>query len=660
MKKVLKLSMLMLLITSLTGCSFNIGGHEVNLGGSPSATQEPMEQPVVDETTTVETVASGMVYEIGAIINAVDVITTDPNKVPATVAFMFNGTDVVSSITCDEVGEFSVDVVVQYEDLSSWGGVFTYTVEGKDLNAMFPQSLADKIINSDWDKNITLKVLPDVGSDKMNDSSYTFSVVSGYADFRYDGITLELSNTFDRDKWSLSIYPKSLVESYKAEGCDVLTNSLSEYALKSVLSLMDSAITPETTEEERIQIQRNKDYMLAYFKEHIVVYQNGETGAYIYDTEGNAYPVEAIVHNTHNTAFGGTSSCEEVQVFYVDLGDEYLIIQPIYVTGESSSISSPEESASNLDIIFPEGFPETYEEFRNTLISHSEYRMYEPGASSISEDYAGVQRLSENMILGDVTPLLPVEVVEVPDAEVPEQSESGDENEIQVDTSVSSFTAHKDRFPSLYTAFPKENGLTYSRWIKIIGEDTNYIGTIFDAAGNVVEVKTDSEQEDDENYVSGWGSGNSTDKPTYDYQSFELSSVNGNYLIFNDLDVKQSVLTSQSTSNKVVCKVYNELCYVSISNRTNVDYLIENCMFDTNMFLNGNYDIWLYNTDMNDLGYIEYYKIKYVDAATEETTTGGYLAVISVDDQYIIVKPDKPVSMSVLEHTALNMIKRSE
>jgi hypothetical protein len=83
-------------------------------------------------------------------------------------------------------------------------------------------------------------------------------------------------------------------------------------------------------------------------------------------------------------------------------------------------------------------------------------------------------------------------------------------------------------------------------------------------------------------------------------------------------------------------------------------------MFDTNMFLNGNYDIWLYNTDMNDLGYIEYYKIKYVDAATEETTTGGYLAVISVDDQYIIVKPDKPVSMSVLEHTALNMIKRSE
>ena len=83
----------------LTGCS--IGGYEINLGGNKGEEVPPVETPVPE----VESVVTGMVYQIDDVINAVDVINTDPAKFPYQTVFLQDGVNPVESITCTEAGE---------------------------------------------------------------------------------------------------------------------------------------------------------------------------------------------------------------------------------------------------------------------------------------------------------------------------------------------------------------------------------------------------------------------------------------------------------------------------------------------------------------------------------------------------------------------------
>lgn len=641
-RKLCKVICLMIVMaTCLTGC----GDYKLSFGGGK---EEAPEETIETPAPTVESLAQGMSYEVGTTINVNDIVTLNPNLLPMQVVFLQNGTEPVETITCDEVGSFTIDVVVQYEDGTSWGDTFSYEVTGKSLEAIFPEGIVTKLMNAEWN-------VSDTDAGKM---SYVNS--DTFDDSLIDAMTLEEVEELKEAGMSIFDNPLTLVMIRSFE--DMFSGLEVEATFNGEVVESDSEATSEFNDVEQYALKA---------LEELYIISNEELGSYVYDVDGNSYPVYVTKLVTTDAAFGGSKSASSTQAAYFDYnGYRFGVSSPSVLESSSTSTSTDTSTdSSEFETIVQNSAIESYEDFRQLVIDNFEISGLNdvvPEVSTYDSDVEFYKEYFSNILIGDVTPLLPEkEPVETPaeeSGEVPTDEEG--EASVKVDTNIVDNTQGKyaAHIQSLLD-FKEPSVMQFTKWNDVWDKDASYAGVAKDENGNILKNLYKDKEEDI--FIPSIGGGSSlggADSEGGNSEIFEWTLMNSSveYKVTNANDTTKMVDVGASESNLAVCKVYGTTVLVSLGTADQVDNWKKNCLFNTDMFLNGEWEARTAYADVSSLGNITYYKIKYTDADSEKICNDGYMAVIEDEKATIIVRPTVPCAIEVLEHVCSNMIVKGE
>lgn len=507
-----------ILTVSLCGCSFTLPWQKEDEGSTDEVGGD------VSGTTETEEVATGMVYAVGDTINAVDVIYPDLMKNVTALVFVVDN-NMSETLECTEAGEFSVQVLVQYDDFTEWTGWFEYTVEGKSVQ--LPQELYQKLVSSNYEKEVVT----------LNDGT-VYSLI--YPPQSWGHLNVDLNNgrvdTFSVNGASINV---SVLEAGQSPTSAALDETLMKAVVEAIMlrEILSEGFTEDALVQKVIQYvygidpatfsqngtNESDDTMLGIFgalldpsnaagsnsamvqmMQNLVKSETSETGLFVYSTNGDAYPLMKVVQSFDGTQLLGMSSPFQYDVFYYATIEGGRTIKIEALETESGSAWSykfrghdewNDADINNADRMAEIALAANVPDYSDTTFSNvSELmtwvRTLFVGESSLFEAAAGGGGLVDPVdyldiaIVGDYTAVIPDDgsVDELdPDANVDEGEGDPEDTGVEVVTKKS----YQQQHPGLFE-WP-ESDIIYRRWVYTIDEETPYQGTIYLSDGTILQ-----------------------------------------------------------------------------------------------------------------------------------------------------------------------------
>lgn len=201
---------------------------------------------------------------------------------------------------------------------------------------------------------------------------------------------------------------------------------------------------------------------------------------------------------------------------------------------------------------------------------------------------------------------------------------------------------YADKHPGLYSWYDKE--IKYRRWYYLFGEDTEYIGSIINGDGTILEGTGIHNAYDDETVNSG---GKPSEGPTnsgsMSSTEYTLTSAYANYKL-NSGGVTGVTFDVQNSSSGRLRFTYNGATYfIETVRASQIRNLHDVCIYSTDDMKNNDFEVEISST-MGDLatskGTITPYTIKYTSKNSNKAVTKPYMAVYNISNDYLVIYSD--------------------
>lgn len=611
-RKVFRVLLSMLLMTCmLSACS------GPNL---PFLNKDKEEQPSEGDTPTQEPkiiTKDGLTFHVGDVITFDDLASLsaeDEGNALQKVIMQSDGTT-IEEYALTESGIFSVYVAASFLDGASENAECVIEVLEQESN--LPEELQNSIATKNWS---TGKLYVCTGQSGQYGYEYDegddYSV--SYSDSVSDRIQIESTVT----SGGLTITPvfisNSVYNQIISSDANIFAHDLYSAALMESIAGMFGA-----EDEEVRQLIGWYGSLLSEITNATII----QSGAYLYDTDGNSYQVMIVGYGIDASEYNGPTA-SYARYAYVDYDDGKILFtlesgDPASAGSGNISVDTGEEEEQDA--------PTTYEEFKELAAS-----------SFIAEDWAYVdvqlqtktvedamKDISNDFIIGNVTPLLPSAP---PDAEVvadPEGTSEPEESGVVADI----FVPYSAQHPEIYT-WP-ENATQYSRWVYVIDSTTQFVSTIINPDGTVVisgDVKNQDWRLDlgtGESTTPGQSSGGMIDEKklnlTSSYGAYEVSTAGLQGSSFDE---------DNSTAGRVIIKQGTNTYYIETVRLTQIQSYMANCLYGTNGFKDGYFRVVAGDKVTGTNGDITPYTIQYTDN-NNNGQTSAYMAVYNINNDYL-------------------------
>lgn len=685
LKRVFTLLMVVVLTLSLCGCSFKLPWDKED-GESSSGVGDGLDD-FGDWDMPVESVAEGMIYNVGDTITATGITNTDPTKQLITCVFVVDG-EMAEEIVCDQPGDYMVTVIAQYSDGTEWSDLFSYTVEGSAVQ--IPQNIYDKLASSQYVKRCvpisdTFRISTiSIGEGSSSVGVETDNIVTHLIKVEEDDLIVRgtakadtISKYYDKtlaDAITTAYYlTEVLGESWGTNNTvmklvKVLYGEEGVAAAQNLLSSLDGAdpytVLAMLANEPGLYSTSSLVYDLS---NSIVSSTISDSGSYLYSTNGDAYPVRKISRTFDGTQIlgtvdGGTFSIDYIATVnpenVVVLSDRSYSESPwgFRLKGYDGSIADLLNDDSllaetALGISVPAYSDSTFENMANMAtwvrsLFVGDNAIFEATYNGTSlNDFAG--RYLDRVLVGDYTALqVDQDATGSPDVVDPgEVNNTEDFGNVDDGIQVVYKKSYQQQHPGLFE-WP-EADVIYRRWIYTINEDDPYQGTIYLADGTVLQG------------TSGLNTWTGEYTPTTDYttKTHTMRTSSMEYDLTNEKDTSYVINTGRSNSSTT-----------SITKGSR-DYILSNVSegWITNATNSPVYQSWqnaanfeakAANTYSNNGFLITPYTAKIVTGAG--TTEYPYFVQLDYgNDHFVVYGATNDVDLNEMLYIADNIIKAS-
>lgn len=620
----------------LTGCSMP------NLFNKDSGTQE--ELPPQEVPTAYIQANTGLSFTVGDVVTFNDLAVVDPavsGNVIQSVIMNADGS-VADSYVLDTVGEnIIITVAVQYLDGTSETAEVLLNVEEPKIT--FPEALKNNIDNAEWTK---MSIADYAGTDEsfvlshVEDDKYLYAGPGHFSfNSEYDGT------------YSIVRLTPADVQSLIDAGFDYKKVDFSFKAtfdmLEAMMGLFDAEDMGEDVDAEMLEQAKA---VAGYNTELLTSKMSGTeislSDTYIYDTNGNKYPVSILSYTFDGTAYG-TPTVTYDGAAIVQVGTDVLLItyQPCEVMWEDAVEDTDETSADedkyNKDLQSVKSFDEyvtlTMEAGMMESALESYYDVFNNKVSLTNP----IMTFCDRVIIGDVTTLLPKEEPEVlptpDDTSADIAPESTEEPELK--DAINEKQGQYLRDHAGIFKWP-ENDTIYSRWDYSIDADTGFVATVTLPNGTVIKSEMGGDWRLEYDPTSGGNGGTTIFKD--DEAKVQLVSSYGKYDVSNFTNISRlTVEMDKSTTSRAVITLEGSRYYIETARITNIQSYAKTSLYDTSEFKNGNYSITSSdNVLTTSEGYtITEYNITYTNSKGKEVTY-PYMSVININNDYLVCYGD--------------------
>lgn len=576
-KKVLALLIVGVLMLSLCGCEFKLPWQKED-EGQPAGDDFGGDDFFGDFDTSVESTFTGMTYNVGDVILASEIVDTDFSKIVTTVVFIKDG-EMAESIICEEAGNFSLDVVVQYDDGTQWSGVFEYAVEG--IAVQIPQSVYEKMASPSYTKELVnvndmfrfsvLSYAVDV--EKRGEDNNTFTRFFGTDDgmgayvratSKADTISKYYDKTLARAITVAYYLNEVLGENWGSNDTimklvRILYGDDGVAAAQNLLNTVDGAdaymVLAMLADEPGLYGTNSLVFDLS---NSIVSSTISDTGEFFYSTNGDTYPVRKVTRTFDGTQILGTTDSGTFDTLYIATINPENAIALSNNSGDSEiwSFTINGYNGSIVDLInndallsevalgmsVPDYTDSTFDNMANMA---TWVRSLFVGENAIfSASYNGVYsddscgRHLDQIIIGDYHAIqVDTDAAGNPDDIVAGDPGSSDDGMVDDGVQVVYKKSYQQQHPGLFE-WP-ESDIIYRRWIYTIGEDDPYQGTIYLADGTVLQG------------TSGLNTWTGEYTPTTDYttKTHTMRTSSTQYNLTNEKDTSYVINTGRSNSS---------------------------------------------------------------------------------------------------------------
>lgn len=638
------LSML-LIVTMLSGCSVPDLPF-LNKGNDDQQQDVPSDGPVQQgKISTIE----GLTFHVGDTITFDDLasMSEEDNGNALQKVIMQSDGSTVESYQLNDVGIFSVVVAVQFLDGSSESAECTIEVLEKESN--LPEALSNNIASKEWTVTNVAAYTGMNGdfnfaSDVMSDKAPVISHVNGldYSMYMDPSVLQAVSGT----SMTFSYMPADFYNSIVSTSNNVFKYDLSTARAMEIVAMIVNSMVEEGSEEA--QPIKNMTGWYAQLLTEITSASVQATEFYLYDVDGNQYQVMQVLYTLDASAYGG-SVYTYAGPSYVDYNDGKLMVS---ITNDEAISISPDTEVSGEGENQP-AIPATYDEFKQFMTSTmtaEDWAVMEsaPAFDSISSVLNDLQNI---IILGDVTPLLPVappdaEIVADPSTE-PEPEASG--------TVADVFVPYSQQHPDIYL-WPN-NDTKYSRWVYVIDKSTQFVSSIINPDGTTVISGADG---NDDWRLQYGQEGQQTTEPSTGMTNVEKATLKSSYASYEVSTAGwagSEIDEEQSTSGRAVIKKGTETFYIETARVSKVQSYMSDCLFDNTKYKDSYFRVVEAEKYSANDGLITMYNIQYTPK-DKEHRTDGYMAVYNINNDYLICYGDAPQSdLDRLKDILVDMVK---
>lgn len=578
-KKIMSLMLVAVMATTLCACSFQLPWDK---GDSDGTTGDGTGDDFFgdDFSTEVESVTSGLTYNVGDVINATDVVSYDLSKVLTACVFMIDG-NMSETITCSEAGTFTAQVLVQYEDFTEWTGTFEYTVEGQSIQ--IPQSVYEKLASTDYVKQLynisdTFRVsLLSYGSapskttdtgDNLNE--YIIGSTDGNFTVRATASADTISKYYDTtlaDAVTLAYYLHEVLGENWGSSDTISKLVKILYGEQAVSAAQSMLSTVEGGNGYAALALLSKDpgqygttSILYDLSNSVVSQTQTDTGEFLYSTNNDSYPVRKITRTFDGSQILGTTEGGVFENLYVaNITEQNVVSMSSQVHGTNAPVWSFKLKGYDgsitelinddaklaevaLSISVPEYTDTTFDNIANMAtwvrsLFVGEQAIFEATyMTPSSTDYCATHL--DQVLIGDYS------VVQIDNNanenldDVTPEEQGGDSAETPEDgVQVVHKQSYQQKHPGLFE-WP-ESDIIYRRWIYTVGEDDNYQGTIYLSDGTILQG------------TSGLNVWTGEYTPTTDFttKTHTMRTSSNQYNLTNEKDTTYVINTGRSNSS---------------------------------------------------------------------------------------------------------------
>lgn len=575
-------------------------------------------------------------FYTGDVITFDSVAEIDPTVAGTETATGFFGTDgsFSDSMELTEVGIQTIQVAVQYLDGTS--EIKEIQIEVLDSKSI-PDELQANIASGKWytgdiqaysynSDNDEFDKPIDISDAVQTISSIDVTYLNTESIDRLFGINMITSEK--NAMWVVAITDDATMDLMTQNHINPATNHELTYWI-SIMSGLMSAIG--NNEDDMAQAQLYMDYM-TQFIDSISQVNNSQTAYFVYDIDGNAYPVYETTISIDKSLFGGVTETTH-GIFYFDIpttdgSSSYrCYINPLYDKEWSVEVqTSIDETDEDTETEVPD--IANYDDFVTYIQNDAEFKSMINSKldHSMLEYSESLSRFVNHFILGDVNKLSP------PENQITTEDGSGEGEEIQ-DAISEVVNTYASRFPEIYT-WPA-NDTKYSRWVYTVDEQTNFNSSITFPDGTVI-ISSNKDTENDWSIdttdpnaqLSGGGGMTESSAKTVD------TTVTSSYGVYNiSYKGNGASVSDMSTASRAAIDDGNQT-YMFESGRATLiqNYLADNIYAQWNDLSFTDYQIVEKPAVNGDLGKITPYVIYYENG----TKSAPYMAVYNINNDYII------------------------
>ena len=683
-KKTLKficIGITLCMVTGLTACN----KKEEEVATNP-------EQGAVQQVIAPEVIMQGLTYNAGDVINAVDIITPDPNKIASSIVFVDANGLQADSLTC-MAGEWSVNVLVQYEDMTTYQGIFSFYAEAVDNVVTLPQETIDKI----QDPMVKKQVFKNPAG-----GSYTFMIersktLDTIVEPRWDGADI-LTYQDGGISYTLGYVTEEDANNYlKVNTLEEAIHMMKDKMLTFITSL-DTMVLPEITAEDGTvtsgtlevngkvvttpeELQAEVEALKTEMEQAMTIYDNiliDDTNCPVLPSTSAFDELKEVTVYRSLMDFSQIDSTLEVLEYPYAVGMAPVKGGYIYCLGYANDVTAQGDIGSQVNVLLTANkeIPEPAEGEEPLSISDYEVALKETKETikeintKSNNVYTGIAKQFENVLIGDFSPFFDGTTDLTPDEEVEESTEEGSTEGLEMeesDAEVDTMIPYAEKYPFLYdwTAVDDES-YAYIPWINSMsaiaiseGDEGEFHKDLHWGGFAVTESagpgSSSASQKPSSSGPSSSGSSSEMEK-TESGTVAKLATSFGTFKIGNPEVSGINVNSKESTSTDVILDSTTGYRYhVQPTNYASISMLETNCYYGTSEFLEGQFSIKKGTASKTDNGTVTPYTITYttLDGVSK---TADYMYTLATESGYFLVICDTLESGTEMEKIASELI----
>ena len=648
-----KLLSIVVAATLLTGC----GLSDIPFLNKDSEGSGDEEQLPVEDTRV--TIIEGQNRNVGDTVMFDDIATVSPAEMGNVIQKVIGQDDgtISDSYTFSEEGMYTLTLMIEFIDGSVWDGQCSVYVSAPTLE--LPDTLYNNIKTRDW----VSSYIEEVGQSSDGDLVWTISnillssVVDDATISGGDKILGFSMNSGQQDGSDVAVCVVSPEDLAMLQSLGI-SPFATDVPFTSVIGMMESmvaALSEESSSEDKEQVMQFLEWYKQWYNSCVTT-TTIASSAMLYDTSGLNYPVNIIQYTIDMTPYGG-SVADVSGPAYIDYDGRRILFSvadygTMFSNGDVTLPTDDEESEES-------ALPATYDEFAEfmkTVVGNGDMNFAINNRSTVQDTENIIKRLSNVIIIGDVSPLKPDEEVGTVVAD-----ETPEEPVEEVGVIKDIYVPYAQQHPEIFT-WP-ENETKYRRWVYIIDNKTSFVSSIINPDGTAM-ISGAVDGGEDWRIESNTGSSQTLPnaQPTVEDNTYTISSSYSTYELHTAGMQGASYAEELSTSGRVVVTYGGHNYYIETVRASQVQNYMGNCLYPTTDFVDGAFEVVEHTAEAQttSIGKIIPYTVKYTDQFGT-AHDDPYMEVYNVYNDYLCIYSDTiPSDKNVMRDILWNMVTLKE